>query len=105
VSGTHEGIDQGDARAGLAGAGRHNQQEETAVFFNAFHDGPNGLKLEIPASDLGVDQFINEGALVLPNVEQPFEVLPRGKAMDLLWRGFPEVPEEDLVPVCVEAER
>ena len=41
---------------------------------------------------------------MLPNVEQPFEVLPRGEPMDPLWRGFAKVPKEDFVAVRIEAE-
>lgn len=41
---------------------------------------------------------------MLPNVEEAFEVLPRGEAVDLLRWGFFEVPKKDFVAVSVKAE-
>ena len=59
MSGAHEGVDQGDASAGLAGAGRHHEQEPAAIPFDAFHDRTDGLELEIAAGDCRVDQLLS----------------------------------------------
>jgi hypothetical protein len=62
------------------------------------------LELEVTSSDCRIDQLIGERFLVLPNVEQPFKILPRGETVDLLRRGFAEVPKEDLVTVRIKAK-
>jgi hypothetical protein len=72
MSGAHEGVDKSNARSGLAGARRHDEKKQAAVLFDALHDRPDGLELEITPSDSRVDQFIGERFLVLPNVQYAF---------------------------------
>jgi hypothetical protein len=43
---------------------------------DTFHNRPDGLNLEIAASDSRIDQLIRERFFVLPNVEQAFKILP-----------------------------
>jgi len=64
-----------------------------------------GLKLIVTAGDGRVNQLVGERDFVLPNVEQPFKVLPGWETVDLLRRGHTQIPEENLVTVGVEAER
>ena len=94
---THEGIDQGDASAGLSGAGGHDQKKPAAIPLDPFHHRTDGLKLEIAASYSSVDQLFSEGFLVLPNEEQAFEVLPCGEAVDSLRRRFAKIPKKDFM--------
>jgi hypothetical protein len=51
MTGTHQGIDHGDAGAGLAGAGGHDQQEVAFFLFDAFQDGADGPDLVVTACD------------------------------------------------------
>jgi hypothetical protein len=67
MSGPHEGVHQGNARAGLAGPGGHDKEEPAAVLFNAFHNRPNSLQLKIAARDNGVNQLVGERLLMLPD--------------------------------------
>ena len=60
MAGTHEGIDQGDAGAGLAGAGGHDEEEIALLLFDAFHHRTDGVKLVVAAGNSGVDEFLRQ---------------------------------------------
>ena len=105
MSGAHQGIDHGDAGAGLAGAGGHDQQEVALFLFNAFQHGANGADLIVASGDGRVDQLLGQGLAVAADVWKPLKIIASGKADDLARRVVVQIPEIDLVSVGVKAER
>ena len=105
MTGAHKGVHQCDAGSRFSSAGGHDEQEQAAIPLNTLHHGSDGLELIVTAGNGRVNQLVGERDFMLPNVEQPFKVLPGRKAMDFLRRGYAEIPKENFVTIGVEAER
>ena len=109
-AGLHELVDQGDDRAGLAGAGGHNQQRLALARVEGRADGLDGADLVVAPGDVAVDRGCGERQAGLPPLNHELQLVAGAEALDLprrVARGAEGgvVPEPVLVAVAAEDDR
>jgi hypothetical protein len=102
-----EQVDQGGGGAGLAGAGRHDEQGAALVVaLEPLGDGAQGPDLVLAAGDLRVGLEVGQRALRAAAGDQRLDLRGRVELGDGARRvAAGVVPQEDLVAVGVEDDR
>ena len=105
MTSAHQGIDHGNAGAGLAGAGGHDQQKIALLLLDAFQHRTNGADLVVATGNRGIDELLRQRFAVAADVVKALQIVPRGKADDFARRGIFQIPEVDFQAIGIEAER
>lgn len=100
-----EKVDEGHRGPGLARAGGHDQQGTALLGGERLGHAPDGFVLVRPVHDGRVDGHCCQGQLILPEEQQPLQVVGAEEAGHEPRVGLPHFPEVGTQAVGHEAER
>ena len=104
MAGPHQGIDQGNAGARLAGTGGHHQQEVALLLLDAFQHRANGADLIITACNRRIDQLLREWFAIAAYVLKALQIVACRKTHHFARRIVFQIPEVSFEAVGIKAK-